>query len=271
MKKLLLTSVAGVALIAAGSANAADLGRPVYKAPPPVAPPVPVFSWTGCYVGGHVGWGWGRPDAFNHEISSGGLSAPPSTKIDTSGAIFGGQVGCDYQFGIGKAGGLGAWVIGIQGSLAAADINGVGPDPFDPTDPFEFIHVKTEWIGDVTARLGFTGWFPQTLFYVKGGGAWKRDRFHFAPDNEEQAGGFFTHGFSGWTVGGGIEWAFAPNWSAFVEYDHYDFGNRNVQTNHTRSETIFALDIKQTIETVKVGINYRLNWGKGKAPVVARY
>jgi len=60
MKKLLLASVAGVALVAGAPADAADLGqRPVYKAPPVVAP-VPVFTWTGCYIGAHGGFGWGR-------------------------------------------------------------------------------------------------------------------------------------------------------------------------------------------------------------------
>src|SRR6266542_5290725 len=69
MKKFLLAGVAALALGAAGSANAADLGRPVYKAPPPVAVPVPVrvFSWTGCYVGGNIGGAWGRKDFSSAE------------------------------------------------------------------------------------------------------------------------------------------------------------------------------------------------------------
>src|SRR5436190_22381450 len=131
MKKLLLGSVATGALIAAGSASAADLGvRPAYKAAP-IAPPVPVFSWTGCHVGAHVGWGWGRHDVTHTAVgSSPGILHPTpsgnvtsfgsfsrSGRIDSSGAIFGGQVGCDYQF-------FGGWVIGIEGSASAADING---------------------------------------------------------------------------------------------------------------------------------------------------
>ena len=62
MKKILLTGVAGVTLLAIAPAHAADLGRPVYKAPPPVVAPVPLFSWTGCYIGGHIGGGWGRKE-----------------------------------------------------------------------------------------------------------------------------------------------------------------------------------------------------------------
>src|SRR5438874_725251 len=116
MKKILLGSVATGALVAAGSANAADLSlRPAPRVAPAVAP-IPVFSWTGCYAGGHAGWGWGRKEF--HEVTTrsgtgGAVTQTGSTTIDTSGAIFGGQIGCDYQF-------AGNFVIGVQGSAAAA-------------------------------------------------------------------------------------------------------------------------------------------------------
>ncbi len=274
MKKLLLTSVAGVALIAAGSANAADLRAPVYKAPPPVAAPAPVFSWSGCFVGAHVGWGWGKKDVRSFDIDSeGNLSTAASGKIDTSGAIFGGQVGCDYQFGLGKGfgGGPGAWVIGVQGSIAGTDINGFGADPVDPTD--QSLRVKIDSLSSVTGRLGYAGLFPQMLIYVRGGGAWVHERwdlqdasFAFAFETPE-----VTRTRSGWTVGAGVEWAFAPNWSAFIEWDHYDFGNKNVILA-SRFDHQFGLDAKERFETVKIGVNYRFNWLFGKAaPVTARY
>src|SRR6266852_4048301 len=119
MKRILLTSVAGVALLAAGaiSASAADLYR---KAPPVVAPPPPpppAFSWTGCYTGVHTGWGWGEKkfrDARRDQYFIDTSSSVRESKLDTSGPLFGGQLGCDYQFGFGKGAGLGNWVIGIQ-------------------------------------------------------------------------------------------------------------------------------------------------------------
>src|SRR5437899_11163399 len=120
MKKILLGSVATGALVAAGSASAADLGpRPAYKAPPMVAP-VPAFSWTGCFVGAHGGWGWGKKDVT--EVARSGTSGvggvgTASAGIDTSGGIFGGQIGCDYQF-------AGNFVIGIQGDFAGARMTG---------------------------------------------------------------------------------------------------------------------------------------------------
>ena len=72
---------------------------------------------------------------------------------------------------------------------------------------------------------------------------------------------------TGWTIGGGIEWGFAPNWSAKIEYNHIDLGSTNVAILSSTGTTSFVSS-KETIDVVKGGINYRFNWG---APVVARY
>ena len=274
MKKILLGSVATGALVAAGSANAADLSlRPAPRVAPAVAP-IPVFSWTGCYVGGHAGWGWGRKE-FHEVVTRSGTGGPVglvngSETIDTSGAIFGGQIGCDYQF-------AGNFVVGIQGSAAGAFLQGKGFELAGPGDRGDFIQVRTNWIADVTGRLGFTGWLPRTLIYVKGGGAWIDETIDFA-SSSSSFGGSFRQTLAGWTIGGGVEWAFAPNWSVFAEFQHYDFKGKGVSSFVT-SNTGFGpasgtLDVtKERIETVKLGINYRFNWlfGKAPAPVVARY
>ena len=118
MKKLLLSGVAIAALAAISSANAADLGqRPVYKAPPVVAP-VPVFTWTGCYIGAHGGFGWGRDhNDFGVAVASGGTEGGEPGFFpqefgpfnhNTSGGVAGGQVGCNYQFAAN-------WVVGVEG------------------------------------------------------------------------------------------------------------------------------------------------------------
>jgi outer membrane immunogenic protein len=73
----------------------------------------------------------------------------------------------------------------------------------------------------------------------------------------------FNQNRRGWTVGAGVEWAFLPNWSAFVEWDHYDFGRKRLVSN-TRcfidcsfvSDEVL-MDVKQRVETVKTGVNYR--------------
>ncbi len=76
----------------------------------------------------------------------------------------------------------------------------------------------------------------------------------------------------GWTAGAGIEWAFWDNWSAKIEYDFYDFGEHRVTLVDSLGNFDPApADINQQIHTVKFGINYRFNFGKAPAPVVARY
>src|ERR1700733_13825301 len=121
MRLLLLASASVAALFIAGQASAADLA---VKARPMMVP-APVYSWTGCYVGGHVGWGWGHQrhnQAVAFSGSSGGTSvANASGKVDSSGGWFGAQGGCNYQ--------LGNWVVGAEGDHASAGINGRNGDP----------------------------------------------------------------------------------------------------------------------------------------------
>ena len=278
MKKILLGSVATGALVAAGSASAADLGpRPAYKAAPMVAP-VPVFSWTGCFIGAHGGWGWGKKDVTEVGLTRGFTSPvnPVSNSggIDTSGAIFGGQIGCDYQF-------AGNFVVGIQGDFAGARLTGDlnGFDAFGPIGHTATagLHVRTDWLASITGRLGFTGWNPRTLLYIRGGGAWIRERWQIIDqDFEINEGDNFVQTSqtrSGWTIGGGIEYAIAPNWSVFAEFNHYDFGTKRIAHLRGSGSAASFLDVtaKQRIEAVRLGVNYRFNWGKGKAPVVAKY
>jgi len=286
MKKISLASVTGVVLLASAPAHAADLGRPPpYKAPPPVVAPVPIFSWNGCYIGGHIGWGWGRDTisipnlAFSAQVPPeqvAGLSIP-SASADTHGFLGGGQVGCNYQF-------TPNLVIGIEGDGSAADIKGdlTRSVPFTiPGDGTVVItgtaHGKTEWLASLTGRLGWA--WDRVLIYAKGGVAWAGDKYSAdIPLFSEHLEASETR--TGWTVGGGVEWAFWGNWSAKIEYDFYDFGTRFVTLVGTfvpigetalTPVTVPGIDIKERISAVKFGINYRFDWGKGKAPVVARY
>ena len=273
--KLMLSTAAAVSILGVGAASAADL--PV-KARPYVAPPV--FSWTGCYAGGHVGWGWGRQNTSNDFVSfTTSTVTNASGRVDSSGAVFGGQVGCDYQF-------AGGWVLGVQGSISATNIWGSNVDPrgaaldsegFFATDSDRINRVKTDWIADATVRLGYA--FGQQLFYVKGGGAWARNRWDLTDTLTGLPFGERLETRTGWTVGVGYEWAwaFAPGWTSFIEYNHYDFGTRNLNSIDDatganppfRGNQSLRFDVKQTIEIAKVGVNYRFNLGK--SPVVARY
>ena len=62
---------------------------------------------------------------------------------------------------------------------------------------------------------------------------------------------------SGWTVGGGVEWVVAGNWTAFAEYDYFDFGTPSVSFASNLGATAFTVNIKQNINSFLVGINYR--------------
>jgi outer membrane immunogenic protein len=254
MKKVLLTSVAtGALALAAGatgaltvadSANAADLRMPL-KAPPP---PAPVYSWSGCYVGAHWGWGWGK--STGQGISSAGTPTSfGSFDTKVSGPIFGGQLGCNYQWPTTN------FVVGIEGMIAGADINGNGVS-FKSSSGW--MHNKIDSLASITGRIGWNGWDPMVLFYVKGGWAWAHQKNLFQPG--ESSAYLSSHSFSGWTVGGGVEWAFtfAPRWSAFVEYDYYSFGHKTVCVTSITTCTDVLTSVKTNVSTVKVGINYKL-------------
>ena len=263
MKKM-LAGITGAALMAITPGNAADLGRPVYKAPPPVPAPVRVFSWTGCYIGGNIGWGWGRDTVsipnvaeITGEPELTGVSAPSETG-NTSGVLGGGQVGCNYQFAPN-------WVIGVEGDGEAANIKGDATHSDSFTNPLTgapetvtgTTHRQTDWIASATGRLGWT--WDRVMLYAKGGAAWVGAKYSAdLRAFDEQIETSVTP--LGWTVGGGVEWAFWNNWSAKVEYDYYDFSTRNLSLGGTIAgapEVLPGVNIKETIQTVKVGINYR--------------
>ena len=269
MKKTLLAGVATGALAIAAPASAADLRMPVKAAP--IAAPAPYFSWTGCYIGAHVGWGWGSKD-FHNVPGTSSETSWANGNVKTSGAIFGGQLGCDYQL-------QNNFVIGVAGSVSGADINGF--NTLAGISQGSSMHAKTDFLASITGRIGWTGWDPRVLFYFQGGGAWAHDRYLNHTGNFATSACSFqafcalsaSDSRSGWTIGGGVEWAFAPSWSAFAEYDHYDFGTNNVTV--TGSSEFFNVDINQKIDSVRVGVNYKFNVGfldigKGKG-VSARY
>ena len=245
MKKILLSVATLIALGA--TANAADLAaRPYTKAPAYVAP---AYNWTGFYIGGFVG------GAFNGSNSVDALLPPPFNFAGNNpdGSFFGGgQIGYNYQFAPN-------WVLGIEG-----DIGGLSGD--DRTVSFlvsnivspPFMHTHNEWLASVTGRLGYT--WGAGMIYAKGGVAFR--------DN----GGFRAIDFplsisshdTGYTIGGGLEYMFAPAWSAKIEYQYYNFDSATV----TLDNTIPFLRYRDDLHTVKGGINYHFNWG---SPMVARY
>jgi len=244
MKKFLLSTVALVAVGATVPALAADLPARTYtKAPAYVAP---LYNWTGFYIGGHVG------GAFSSDNNFGGLT----TGNNNDGRFLGGvQVGADYQFAPN-------WVLGVEGQYSWLGDNN-NSVAFTGTG-LGYVYTNNQRaLGSVTGRLGYT-WGP-ALLYVKGGYAYSdySQSLAFAG----AAFPFSTNGnrHDGYTVGAGLEYMFAQNWSGKIEYQYYDFG----RTNFVTPVVLSGFGSNRNDEhTVKAGINYRFNLG---GPVVARY
>jgi outer membrane immunogenic protein len=234
--------ITGATLAAlAGSATAADLGtRSLYQPPPP---PPPVYSWTGCYVGANVGGGWASKSANDAAGAVTGVAGADIGSHTASGIIGGGQVGCDYQ--------AGAWVFGVQGMFDGSGMEGSNTDP----SGLFAINSQIRSLATVTGRVGYAA-APTVLVYAKGGGAWVRDHYTFTDVSGANLANAGANP-SGWTVGGGIEWVVAGNWTAFAEYNYLDFGTPGISFTSNTSGLTFPINIKQNINSFLFGINYR--------------
>jgi outer membrane immunogenic protein len=245
MKKFLLASAALVAM--SFSASAADLPR---KAPPAPVAVAPVYDWNGFYIGVMGGYAW----SDRASVTVGGVTFTGAGNLQ--GGFVGGTLG--YNFApVGSA-----FLFGIEADGAWANINRsvTGPTAFGAIT----ISDKIDAIGSLTGRLGWT--FGPGLIYVKGGWAWADQTLSAtlaAPAAVLTASQSNFH--SGWTVGGGLEYLFAPNWSGKIEYMYADIG-----TTTFGNGTLVAggVGVGHTLHTIKGGINYHFNWG---GPVVARY
>ncbi len=250
MKMRLLAGTAVATIMAGSAAYAADLGVPT-KAPM-LEPPAPQFSWTGCHVGVNAGLGAGHTQ-WQDTVPDGNIDGDTATNrtahTDMSGAIAGGQLGCDMEFG-------GNWVLGIAGSLDGSDITGTNQDQFNA--PWT-LRDNMDWYGSVTGRVGVA--VNNVLVYGKGGVAFAHNNFEI--ENSGVTLGTPSDIRTGWTLGGGLEWAFGPNWSAFVEADYYGFDARTETFNNSAAVTggfvlpPFTINVKPSFETVSFGVNYR--------------
>jgi outer membrane immunogenic protein len=251
MQKLWLGSVGLAALLTAGQlatlrANAADLASTPYAAG---------FSWTSFYIGGHVGGAWDSRDVGLFDTISGEKVGIGKTKA--SGFLGGGQIGLDYQLAPN-------WVIGIEADVAGANLkstafnnNGSGNISTGSVQHDNSIDL----FGTARGRLGYAS--NNWLLFGSGGFAWANEQvtrtqlqgsYHQAtPGTAEKASGTGK----GWAAGGGLEWGFAQNWSARVEYLHVELGPESFvfPLAHVRN------DAKVTMDIARFGVNYRLGGG----------
>ena len=253
MQKLLLLGIALVAAVASGPSAAADLPAQMPMKAPAMAP---LYSWTGCYIGANAG---GGSDHETFTDINPNLAATGRPNIDlgsehANGAMGGGQIGCDYQ--------AGNWVFGAQGMFDATDFKGSNhlvPGPGDPQfgDIFD-LSSRVSWLATATARIGYAIQ-PQLLLYARGGAAWMRSDL-----NHSVTAMGLTNTYTGaetragWTVGAGLEYLVAANWSVFVEYSHMDFGTGTLDVTLISAPPPEPIRISHRIDTVMLGLNYRI-------------
>jgi outer membrane immunogenic protein len=251
MKRLLLSSVVLTAF-AIGPVAAADLGAR-YPAPPrgPVGYD-PIFTWTGFYIGANGGWA-SADKCWTFVGTTLAAAAPRDEGCHTAdGGVFGGQVGYNWQ--------AGNWVFGLEAQGDWADLTGSNVSLAFPAFTNR---TRVDALGLFTGRIGWA--WNTTLLYAKGGGALARDRYDYITTTTGVLGGTASETRVGWTVGAGLEYAFAPNWSLGVEYNYVGLDK---ERNTFGPLPNVVEDIDQHIHMVTGRINYRFGYG---GPVRANY
>lgn len=207
----------------APAAAAADLGgaRRGHVSEDPVPYQAP-FTWTGFYVGTHLGYGWSDVDWQETNPSFNGSH-------DGSGVLAGGQIGYNWQ--------AGRFVYGVE-----ADISRLWVDGGNAGSSHEM-----SWLYSVRGRLGLASPDNRTLFYVTGGGAW-------ADIDYASLGGSYSNNHFGWVIGGGIERALTQNVTARIEYLYYDFDSATAPAGTLAGGTT---DLDPSMHTVRFGLNFK--------------
>ena len=264
MNRSLLLGAAAV--LATGTVSlAADMPYPV-KAP--VAQVyVPAFSWTGLYLGGNAGYAWGESkatdvlffDSTGGVYTPGGLYAGNDVNFgNVDGWIAGGQIGYNYQFTNNVVVGVEAdfqWTGAKENLAFYATVDG----------PYYQTNAELEWLGTVRARLGYA--FDRLLVYGTGGFAYGKVSSSTtvmgltgggAPDISTATTGSHDNVNTGWTIGGGLEYALTDNWIIRGEYLYVDLGEANVTSYLAGTPGSFvSAKADMTSNIVRAAISYK--------------
>ncbi|WP_024509756.1 outer membrane beta-barrel protein [Bradyrhizobium sp. ARR65] len=237
-------------------ASAADLAaRPYTKAPPAPAPVL--YDWSGFYIGVNGGGGSSR-NCWDLVADIFATLPGPEGCHNATGGTAGGQIGYRWQ--------TASWVFGLEGQGNWADFRGSNTSLLFPPD---FNRSRLDAFGLLTGQVGYA--WNNVLLYVKGGAAVVGNRYDafsgtgalLARADETRWGG---------TVGAGLEFGFAPNWSIGVEYDHLFMGSRNVNLTDAAGAFFETEHIRQEVDIGLVRLNWRFGgFGGLGAPVAARY
>jgi outer membrane immunogenic protein len=250
------------------------------------------FNWTGFYIGENGGGGWGSSSGtangstIIHEIDP---TVTGSLTINASGILAGGQIGYNYQFPATH------WVVGIEADADGSNINGSanGCSTFTSGGPVGGVascSTSNGTLGDfgtVRGRVGYA--FDNVLLYGTGGWAWGNlsattnltcvsNGPAVCPGNTSvpftASTASASASASGWSAGGGVEWAFLPNWALRLEYLHLQFNG--IELNYSYTGTIGILHFPFTstasattnlgVDIVRVGLSYLFNsWSPASA------
>lgn len=223
------------------SASAADLGPYTPRAEPAPYVEAPAFySWRGFYVGVNGGYAWGAGDPI---IVSGGAATGALSAIDPDGWLGGGQVGYNAQFN--------NVVLGVEADLQGGDVSGSSVGALANGSP-AVASSELNWLSTVRLRAGLSA--DRVLFYVTAGGAWADLDYRLAAADGTSFRGGDT--LSGYTVGGGVEWALAPGWSAKAEYLYVDLGSTTI-AGFDGAGAPAAATFDNDFHIVRAGLNYK--------------
>ncbi|HWP23657.1 MAG TPA: outer membrane beta-barrel protein [Candidatus Binatia bacterium] len=243
------------ALVLTGQALAADSAVTPSEGPQP-APTA--YNWTGVYIGANVGGGWGRKNWKFLQTIPPGCGGIPSCNFDegdhrVDGWLAGGEIGFNWQ--------TGGWVFGAEAMADWTDASGRHNNPAAAGN--DILKTRIKSLGLLTARAGYA--LDSLLLYGKGGGAWARDKYERAFGNSVfgPPGTVFSVASEtrwGGTVGAGVEYGFAQNWSAGLEYDYVHLGTRRVRFKTVGQPTFSPFldeDIRQRLHLLTFRVMYR--------------
>ncbi|MBV9531972.1 MAG: outer membrane beta-barrel protein [Bradyrhizobium sp.] len=252
MRRLLFGNLVLLAVTITGPALTADL--PI-KSPAPFAER---FSWSGCYAGAHAGGAFAQKDVTDPAqlvqdsfLFPGATTGLTTVNPSPSGAVIGGQIGCDYEFSS-------SVVIGVEGSASGSTMRGSRNAVLALGNPdIALVQANTDFLANLTGRIGYA--FDNLLLYARGGAALAGDKF-------EVSGTFTGLPFDfrgldnrfGWVAGGGVDVSLSRRWSAFLEYDYYGLGHGNVLMSDGINGFAGLVNVKQNVQVVKVGFNFHV-------------
>ncbi|MGP8232422.1 MAG: outer membrane protein [Methylovirgula sp.] len=267
IRSLLLSSA--LSLVAASAALAADL--PSTKGEPVYAPPPPVFSWTGFYIGVNGGYGGNNVSFDSQEDEGGAILEESNEKLTSSGFVAGGTVGYNYQVPASN------FVLGVEGDFDWSNIRGDLSEGESGVDYSygEGFGSKLNWLATARARIGYavTTPFGNLLPYITGGGAFGNvNTYSYSYDDGESEGISFGHTWAGWTAGAGLEYAITQNLTFKAEYLYVDLGKHLDDSEHIGGNVYDNIYEHFTANIVRVGLNWKFDWfAPPPPPVVAKY